>query len=102
MKRFLLFLLFSLPAISFADTTITGMVTSNGEGRYTVQESTSGQIYAVDIHFQGGSVCGTAIQFGREMRQADGHQTQLTGIFATLSSGEPVFEADVDGIKVLP
>lgn len=100
----LIVLMVFAPAISFADTTtISGVVKAAGQDGYEIVEATSGQTFEVDLNLHAGaSVCGQVLRFDHEMSQALGRQTQLTGVFTTLSTGTTVFEADFDGIETLP
>src|ERR1700722_8661084 len=74
-------MIFFAPAFAFAQVTVVGLVTVTDDG-YQIQEA-DGQILGISLEILGGSVCGQAIQFEREMKGAVGNQTQLTGDMAT-------------------
>jgi hypothetical protein len=115
MKIVLMSLLLLVSSAALADTTIVGLLTSPPEGSYKIQLADTtrpecqsaanvanclipGQVFNVGIHFTGGSVCGTARRFIREMPRAVGHAVMLTGVFAT---SEANFNVNVDSIQIL-
>ena len=100
MKQLVVSLLFLIPGISFADTTITGVVSQTG-GMFQIEEDSTGQIFEVVMHFTGGSACGQARRFYQGITEAVGHETQMTGIFSQRSTGTPTFQANPGEITVL-
>lgn len=100
MKALLIGLSLLASSISFADTTISGLVTKGpGEyGQFQIQEKDSGRLFEVDVNIRPGPVCGQAIKFANTMNEAVGHEAVLTGVLGT--EGD-VFMANSEGIQIL-